>query len=306
MAGALVFLYAETPVHAGASESLGGIDLPIQRESSTGLPVIWGESLKGALREAAPHLGLSQRRIVDVFGSEPPRAGGERPPASAGRWSFGDVRLVAFPVPTLQRTFAWVTSPLALERLRRCARLAGIPDPPPDQVPQPAREEAVPAGGEWGEGRSIVLGDFDFTASSTPGQQQQAADWAAWLAENALPQVQADYFAYFSKKLQQDLLVVHDEALASLTESCAEVVARVQLGSGEQRKTVQHGPWYVEYLPAEALLVSYQQPLGGEHADHDWPGILDGKVIVLGGEATVGKGLLWCRVVRGHASGREG
>ena len=49
----LLYLYAESPVHTGAAGSLDVLDLPVQREAATGYPVIWGQSLKGALRQAA-------------------------------------------------------------------------------------------------------------------------------------------------------------------------------------------------------------------------------------------------------------
>ena len=40
-------------MHTGAADSLDVLDLPVQREAATGYPVIWGQSLKGALRQAA-------------------------------------------------------------------------------------------------------------------------------------------------------------------------------------------------------------------------------------------------------------
>jgi CRISPR-associated protein Cmr4 len=43
-------MVAQTSIHAGAGQALSVIDLPIQRESHTQFPVIFGSSLKGALR----------------------------------------------------------------------------------------------------------------------------------------------------------------------------------------------------------------------------------------------------------------
>ena len=53
----LLYLYAESPVHTGAADSVDVLDLPVQREAATGYPVIWGQSLKGALRQAADDAG---------------------------------------------------------------------------------------------------------------------------------------------------------------------------------------------------------------------------------------------------------
>jgi len=47
---AMLFLYCETPVHAGTGTSLSIVDLPIQRERITGLPIVQASSLKGVLR----------------------------------------------------------------------------------------------------------------------------------------------------------------------------------------------------------------------------------------------------------------
>jgi CRISPR-associated protein Cmr4 len=44
---AMLFLYCETPVHAGTGTSLSIVDLPIQRERITGLPIVQASSLKG-------------------------------------------------------------------------------------------------------------------------------------------------------------------------------------------------------------------------------------------------------------------
>ncbi len=47
-----LFLFCETPLHAGSGDELGVIDLPIQREKHTNFPKVEASSLKGALRES--------------------------------------------------------------------------------------------------------------------------------------------------------------------------------------------------------------------------------------------------------------
>ena len=103
-------------VHTGAADSAGVIDLPVQREAATGYPVIWGQSLKGALCQAAEDAGWGGR-VTSVFGSE---VGDNRDDGgtSPGTLAVGDAQLVAMPVPTLRHTFAWLTSEVAL-----CAEL---------------------------------------------------------------------------------------------------------------------------------------------------------------------------------------
>ncbi|MCS7149668.1 MAG: type III-B CRISPR module RAMP protein Cmr4 [Caldimicrobium sp.] len=48
----IMFLIAETPVHAGSGSEIGIVDLPIQREKYTEYPKIESSGLKGCLREA--------------------------------------------------------------------------------------------------------------------------------------------------------------------------------------------------------------------------------------------------------------
>ena len=48
-------LYALSAVHAGSGSEIGVVDLPIQRERSTGYPKIESSSLKGALRASLVH-----------------------------------------------------------------------------------------------------------------------------------------------------------------------------------------------------------------------------------------------------------
>jgi CRISPR-associated protein Cmr4 len=103
---ALLFLYAETPVHVGADASTGALDLPIQREIGTGLPIIKAESLKGALRErfrpardqgVARDQAANRERWLRIFGAEPPAAGTRSAELRPGSLRVHEAQLVAFP-----------------------------------------------------------------------------------------------------------------------------------------------------------------------------------------------------------------
>jgi len=49
----ILYLYTETPLHAGTGSGLSNIDLPIQRERTTQYPMIQGSSIKGKMRATA-------------------------------------------------------------------------------------------------------------------------------------------------------------------------------------------------------------------------------------------------------------
>lgn len=288
MESRVMALLAETPVHAGGSEARGVVDLPIQRESTTGLPVIWGQSLKGALRQAARDAGWELADERRVFGSRPPGFTGADEPDEGdgsllkGAVSFGDAQLVLFPVPTLRQAFGWVTAPLVLSRLRRRLALAGVTD-------QRALAVTVPDGQVAGtdEWQGVqVLGSVRRNVAGTADMARVGELLAALVCPNG------DEFAYTRAKLGKDVLAVDDGTLRALAETGTEITARVQLNP--ESKTVANGPFYTENLPAETVLMSV---LTGPTVDLDaLSGLLDGKPIQLGGDETLGKGVLWCRV----------
>ena len=87
----LLYIFTRTPLHVGAGASVGAIDQPVQRERHTGFPVIPGSSVKGVLRDHLRSLG--EAALNDIFGE-----GGDGESFSAGKISFGEARLLAFPV----------------------------------------------------------------------------------------------------------------------------------------------------------------------------------------------------------------
>lgn len=113
----LLYLFTRTPLHVGAGSSVGAIDQPIIRERHTGFPVIPGTSLKGVLRDTATRDDKLNKSDVDAIFGEGFGSGSKD--FSAGRVSFGEAKLLAFPVRSAKGSFAFATCPLALERLQR-------------------------------------------------------------------------------------------------------------------------------------------------------------------------------------------
>ncbi|MBX6382271.1 MAG: type III-B CRISPR module RAMP protein Cmr4 [Microbispora sp.] len=293
---AVLFLYAETPVHAGADTGSGALDLPIQREVATGLPIIKGESLKGALRERFRPLDKDDNEALAtwrrVFGQELTPEGGETRPGSL---RVHEAQLVAIPAPTMEGTFMWVTSPLACARLARKAKLAGL------ELPELPAGQTCVGSEKRGE---LVVGPYvvDFRpADPEVGARQiaQVQAWAQKVAEIALPDTGDDYFR---AKFTRDLLRCSDELLAAISRECAPVHARVQLGKkidDKPAKMVQNGPFYSEYLPGETLLAALVE---GKDTDFELLKELNDKVLRVGGDETIGKGLMWCRLWRADAA----
>jgi CRISPR-associated protein Cmr4 len=118
-AGKLIWLRAETFIHAGVGQQTSVVDQPFAREGATGYPYIPGSGVKGGLRDAY-WLGKDSTKkkdevTNDLFGKSD----------DAGKILFSDARLAFLPVRTLGNTYRYVTSAGLLKRLQRDFEFVG-------------------------------------------------------------------------------------------------------------------------------------------------------------------------------------
>lgn len=294
-ASALLFLTTETPLHAGAGQSVAGIDLPIQREAHSHWPCVYGSAVKGALRAHAFHKGLPSEDAIVLFGPDHGAAAGERDSSHAGALLVGDATLLALPVRSLQSHFKWVTCPAALTRLQRTAERLGLGLELPS-IAQPG--EALDA---LGQGDAVLfLEEFRLTQKASPAVAELAAQLAA-LSGGAL---QADTVA-------AQLVVVSDDVFTFLVRNATAVNAHIAINA--ETKTVKDGAlWYEESLPPETLLYAplmatasrrKGSALGSAEVLDKFEGLLGAgrNWLQLGGNETTGMG--WCRVGINKAQG---
>jgi CRISPR-associated protein Cmr4 len=296
MSGLLVVFTVESGLHAGGSDTIGTIDEPIQRDGVTGYPIIHGQSVKGAARrryrryvnrEGRP-IGTNTPEESLVFGDEPPGSNGASSEPKPGWLTVGDAVTALFPVPTMKSCYAWVTSPTALEQVHRRARLVGC-KVPEDLVGPLAVAEALSSSPEWAD--EVSIGDYRVSAVHSTAVEK----WAKWFG-TVLPSELSTTIS----KLEKDLVVVSDELMRALTQEHTEISARVQLEPDQ--KTVAHGPFYSEYLPANTVLVAR---FGTERAPSDAVAAVqacfDEAVWQVGGHESIGKGLVWTRAIGAQA-----
>ena len=148
----ILYLFTRTPLHVGAGASVGAIDQPVQRERHTGFPIIPGSSVKGVLRDHLRSLGDSA--LNNLFGE-----GGDGEKFTAGKISFGEARLLAFPVRSAKGAFALATSPLTLQRFARDAGCSvNIPVAPADMTCMAGSKLVIEKNGQKG----VVLEEYRF------------------------------------------------------------------------------------------------------------------------------------------------
>ena len=169
--------------------------------------------------------------------------------------------------------------------------------------------------GEPNNQKKIVLEEYTFTV--TPDDKCNKV--AKWIAKNVLPSDQN--YGYWQKKVRQDIVVLSNEDFRDFVMFSTEVIARTKIDSktGTVDKKIG-GLWYEEYLPTDSILYSLaltspifqekdtdkgiflltaqekvQQRDESEKVMEFFEDGLPG-VIQLGGNATIGKGIVRTRV----------
>jgi CRISPR-associated protein Cmr4 len=295
----LTLIHAMSPLHAGTGQSVGAIDLPIARERPTGIPLIPGSSIKGALRaRSAGRNKENKQKTWDVFGPET-----EESSAYSGSVQFSDAHLLLMPVRSIRGTFAWVTSPYLLRKFARGAReagfeLAALPGSPGAQNCCVLSDTlTVTAGAD----RKVVFEDLDFIVAAE--QKASLQVFADKLALELFPDGSADP-AEWRKSLVDRICLIDDDIMSLVLETATEVNAHIRLD--DQTKTVAQGAlWYQESLPAETVLAGIavaakvnavngrSERTAVELLDHV-ASLTDG-LVQLGGKATVGQGSCFVR-----------
>jgi len=248
-ARSMLFIYVETPLHAGTGRGLGAVDLPIQRERTTGYPIVQASSLKGRLRAASdpnlnPQVGLTKAEHLAIFGPETSNASDH-----AGALSIGDARILLFPVRSLAGVFAWTTSVDALARFQREAQMVGL-SANWELPAEPGKDTALVSGDALIAGQSVVLEEFSFTPDKS--QANIIRKIGQWLADNALPQTGYDYW---KQALPQKLCILPEDAFRDFVLYGTEVQTHIALNP--QTKTVDKEKgalWTTESLPVDTLL----------------------------------------------------
>jgi len=297
-AKSMLFIYVETPLHAGTARGLGAVDLPIQRERTTGYPIVQASSLKGRLR-AETKSKLTDNEWKAIFGPETGNASDH-----AGAISVGDARILLFPVRSLAGVFAWTTSVDALARFLREARMVGLSVD--WQLPsEPNKDKALVNGDALKAGNSIVLEEFSFAPDDSQADKVQQI--GKWLEKHAFPQ--DDEYKYWREALPKKLCILPEDAFRDFVLYGTEVQTHIKLDP--DTKTVQSGAlWTTESLPVDTLLYtpliatqsrSQKVKLSGQEILQNVQGLSIGRT-QLGGDETTGQGMVALRFANAGAA----
>src|SRR5947209_159929 len=298
----MLYLYAETPLHAGVGSGLSSIDLPIQRERTTQYPMIQGSGIKGKLRATIEGTRPDELKdIADIlFG----------PPASTGKGSdhagaliAGDARILLFPVRSLNGVFAYTTSNDVLSRFKRDMKRGQTQQTIDWDIPNATEGQALVTTTSIVQANSsLVLEEFSFNAQA----DQRVNTIAEWIAKNALPNLGAG--DYWFNKIQNSLVILPDNDFRDFALYATEIITRVRIN--REKKTVEKGAlWTEEHLPTDTLLyvpiyATDARKNGKDGSKLTGTQILEkvrtlgtetGNYLQLGGDETVGRGMVRIR-----------
>ena len=287
----IFWLHALTPLHVGTGQGVGFIDLPVMRERATNWPLVPGSAVKGVRRDAADDGNADKVLFKAAFGQADPGEG-ESERDNAGSLVFTDARLICLPVRSLLGTFAWVTAPLALQRLWRDLEAAGKAGELPKAFDMQGQAHLAqePSSVLRSEDDKVYLEDLDFPAHPCPVAQT----WGKTLAEWIFP---GD--AIWQNLFIERFAVLPNDSFNFLCGTATEVNARIRID--QQTKTVAGGAlWYEESLPAETILAGMVWcdrvfPKDATTLEDLLATYCSGELkLQIGGKATIGKGRIRC------------
>jgi CRISPR-associated protein Cmr4 len=298
----ILYLFTRTPLHVGAGASVGAIDQPIIRERHTGFPIIPASSLKGTFADAWNDSLLEEtndkgeKKKVRVgrdgtgtnsawlFGSDSDQH------ASAGALQFTEASLLAFPVRSAKGSFAWITSPLILNRYHRAIRVAS-----PPIADAPGDEEAVFAKGgvlDVKDGQ-LVLEEYTFKhKSGEEGLRDAAGHFEKLLPDDPV-----------LSTIRDRLVILSDGMMSFFAQNACEVAQHVRIS--DETGTAEGGALFnQENVPSETLFYSVAHFFSGrgkkfkdktpDDAVTEFGSKLAGEVFQFGGDASTGLG--YCTV----------
>lgn len=293
-----LFLICETPLHAGSGDSLGVVDLPIQRERHTSFPKIESSSLKGALREAFEEkLAIKNVDLLIAFGKED----GD---AAAAALGFTDARLLFFPIKSMKGVFAWITCPRVLKQFDKDMKMtdsnfsiSNIPDNPNENqcyLLENNSDLKI-------RNSHIVLEEYAF---STVHKELKIGNLTLqnWIAQNVFTSVNGNYW---SEKAKKDIVILSDDDFKDFVNLSTEVITRTKIDN--EKGTVVGGALFTEeFLPTESILYSIVlsspefSDLKTKKNSTDNMNFFEKnlpQVFQLGGNATLGKGILRTKTI---------
>lgn len=296
MKSAISFFYAITQLHAGKGSDVGVVDLPIQREIHTGYPVISG--VKGALRNEFKWDEKDKKIEEDIFGSkhkkknedekqEDKEQEDEKQKDKAGSIAITEAKIFLFPVRSLDKGFVWITSPLVLSRISTALKIIKKEklSKKIDDLLKDFKDEKELSTFESGK---VYIEEY--TAET------EQSDKLKGIIKELKSIAPTDYL---NDKIEKNVMLISDDNFSFFVKNATEVNARITIDS--TTKTTKEGSLrYEEFLPQDTVMYSIIKELINNNAFEQLKEKIEGSYFTLGGNATIGKGIVYTKLIEGE------
>ncbi len=302
----IFYIHAISPMHVGSGSDLGIVDMPIQREGHTGFPKIEASSLKGSIREAFEMKGKTD---VDVllktymsFGydeSNAPSKKNNAPSAVieafkqafpeksnkefAGALGFSDARILLFPIKSAKGIFGWITCSMVLEKFIKDLKISK------NEQSFEIKENTITNDSKINiDDSSVILEEYQINITKDEKTQEIANFLAKELNNN---------------EIKEKLIILSDDDFKDFITLSTEIITRTKIKN--KTGVVEGGALFTEeYLPSETIMYSLVltspimaqitqiQDLKDENSVMEFFKDNIPEIIQIGGNATIGKGLV--------------
>lgn len=221
---------------------------------------------------------------------------------------FTDARLLLFPIKSMKGVFAWITCPKVMQQFKTDLELAGItdlPDIPKDYNLVPDETDLLLIKDDR---RYVVLEEYAFAMQADP--EQKMGKLCQWLAN----QIFTDQEDFNHGKLGKDVVMLSNDDFKDFVSLSTEVITRTKINNNTG--TVEPGALFTEeFLPTESIMytlvltaqefIEHKPPMPEEEVYQFFTEHLP-EVIQIGGNATLGKGIIRRQLMSAPANQQTG
>ena len=250
----LVIYRNETALHLGTGTEIGYVDMPIQREKSTGFPKGEASSVKGVFREICEN--------KKWFGEE------NEEENNMGLLRFTDARLLFFPVRTLDNNvFVWITCPFIIARFLEDTREICTQDEEWKKFDDEFRrlsnnletlgdEKCIPLGSK-GNITKLSLMEYTFEIQKEVKVKLKFP----------IRLLKGNEGSYLQEKIFKNLFIVSDEVFSYFSDMGTEVITRIRIG--ENGVVINGGLFTEEFLPENTMLYNVIEDIEKRYRDNN-------------------------------------
>ena len=257
-------------LHVGNGEvNMGVIDNLVQRDGITGFPIINASSLKGALRdkfrEYIKETGKENlKSLVEyVFGNEINNKNSAKSAHKVGAYRFFEARILSMPVRSDKCPFFMATCPFLLKDFVDTLRLFNV--------------------------ECQNLDNYAISDDELSEPQVSCEVYAGARIEDIVKKTVYRKDVTLPEFLERPVLLSDSDFSRLCDDDHLPIVARNQLDNGESRNL-----WYEQVVPRFTYMYFALMVPEGDSRFSEFNEVLDGSLVQIGGNATVGNGI--CKI----------